>query len=71
MAGYDVLLTPTLLAPPPPDRVLDQPRGTTRAFFDVESSPTPVDDDGQRHRVGVDFAAAGHHPPRACRSGFC
>lgn len=40
MAGSDVLLTPTLLAPPPPYRVLDQPRGTTRAFFDVEFAHT-------------------------------
>lgn len=40
MAGHDVLLTPTLLAPPPPYRVLDQPRGTTRAFFDVEFAHT-------------------------------
>ena len=36
MAGYDVLLVPTLLTPPPPYALLDQPRGTTRAFFDVE-----------------------------------
>jgi len=34
MAGYDVLLVPTLLTPPPPYALLDQPRGTTRAFFD-------------------------------------
>lgn len=40
MATHDVLLTPTLLAPPPPYRVLDQPRGTTRAFFDVEFAHT-------------------------------
>lgn len=40
MAGHDVLLVPTLLCPPPPYRVLDQPRGTTRAFFDVEFAHT-------------------------------
>ena len=40
MAGHDVLLAPTLLAPPPPYGVLDQPRGTTRAFFDVEFAHT-------------------------------
>jgi hypothetical protein len=31
-----VLLVPTLLTSPPPYALLDQPRGTTRAFFDVE-----------------------------------
>jgi amidase len=40
MAGYDVLLVPTLLTPPPPYVLLDQPRGTTRAFFDVEFATT-------------------------------
>ena len=40
MAGHDVLLAPTLLVPPPAYRVLDQPRGTTRAFFDVEFAHT-------------------------------
>ncbi|WP_193048034.1 amidase [Mycolicibacterium baixiangningiae] len=40
MAGHDVLLAPTLLTPPPPYGVLDQPRGTTRAFFDVEFATT-------------------------------
>src|SRR3954467_1201068 len=40
MAGYDVLLVPTLLPPPPPYALLDQPRGTTRAFFDVEFATT-------------------------------
>jgi amidase len=40
MAGYDVLLVPTLLTPPPPYALLDQPRGTTRAFFDVEFATT-------------------------------
>jgi len=40
MAGHDVLLAPTLLAPPPTYGVLDQPRGTTRAFFDVEFAHT-------------------------------
>ena len=40
MAGYDVLLVPTLLCLPPPYRVLDQPRGTTRDFFDVEFAHT-------------------------------
>ena len=40
MAAHDVLLAPTLLAPPPYYGVLDQPRGTTRAFFDVEFAHT-------------------------------
>ncbi|WP_319450066.1 MULTISPECIES: amidase [unclassified Mycobacterium] len=40
MAGYDVLLVPTLLTPPPPYALLDQPRGTTRKFFDVEFATT-------------------------------
>lgn len=40
MAGFDVLLVPTLLTGPPPYRMLDQPRGTTRAFFDVEFATT-------------------------------
>lgn len=40
MASHDALLTPTLLAPPPAYHVLDQPRGTTRAFFDVEFAHT-------------------------------
>ncbi len=39
-SGHDVLLVPTLLTPPPPYRLLDQPRGTTRAFFDVEFATT-------------------------------
>jgi amidase len=40
MCGYDVLLVPTLLTPPPPYGLLDRPRGTTRAFFDVEFATT-------------------------------
>lgn len=40
MAGYDVLLVPTLLTGPPPYALLDQPRGTTRAFFDTEFATT-------------------------------
>ena len=40
MAGFDVLLAPTLLTGPPPFGLLDQPRGTTRAFFDVEFATT-------------------------------
>jgi amidase len=40
MAGHDVLLVPTLLTPPPPFALLDQPRGTTRRFFDVEFATT-------------------------------
>jgi len=40
MAGHDVLLAPTLLGSPPPFGVLDQPQGTTRAFFDVELAHT-------------------------------
>jgi amidase len=40
MGAHDVLLVPTLLAPPPQYGVLDQPRGTTRAFFDVEFAHT-------------------------------
>ena len=40
MGAHDVLLVPTLLTPPPPYAHLDQPRGTTRAFFDVEFATT-------------------------------
>ena len=40
MAGYDVLLVATLVTPPPPYALLDQPRVTTRAFFDVEFATT-------------------------------
>jgi amidase len=40
MADHDVLLVPTLVTPPPPYALLDQPRGTTRAFFDVEFATT-------------------------------
>jgi amidase len=40
MAAHDVLLVPTLLTPPPPYALLDQPRGSTRAFFDVEFATT-------------------------------
>ena len=40
MADHDVLLVPTLLTPPPPYGLLDQPRGTTRKFFDVEFATT-------------------------------
>jgi amidase len=40
MADHDVLLVPTLLTPPPPYGLLNQPRGTTRAFFDVEFATT-------------------------------
>jgi amidase len=40
MGAHDVLLVPTLLTAPPPYALLDQPRGTTRAFFDVEFATT-------------------------------
>jgi amidase len=40
MAGHDVLLVPTLLSPPPRYGLLNQPHGTTRAFFDVEFATT-------------------------------
>lgn len=40
MAGHDVLLVPTLLTCPPPYGLLNQPRGSTRAFFDVEFATT-------------------------------
>lgn len=40
MAGADVLLVPTLLTTAPPYALLDQPRGSTRAFFDVEFETT-------------------------------
>lgn len=40
MGDHDVLLVPTLLTEPPPYGLLDQPRGTTRAFFDVEFATT-------------------------------
>ena len=39
-SSHDVLLVPTLLTPPPPYGLLDQPRGSTRAFFDVEFATT-------------------------------
>jgi len=40
MARHDVLLVPTLLTLAPSYAHLDQPRGTTRAFFDVEFATT-------------------------------
>ncbi|MDG4666746.1 amidase [Mycobacterium sp. 236(2023)] len=40
MSESDVLLVPTLLTAPPPYGLLDQPRGSTRAFFDVEFATT-------------------------------
>jgi amidase len=40
MGSHDVLLVPTLLAPPPHYGVLDQARGSTRAFFDFEFAHT-------------------------------
>lgn len=40
MAEHDVLLVPTLLTLTPPYGLLDQPRGTTRNFFDVEFATT-------------------------------
>lgn len=40
MAGHEVLLVPTLLTGPPPYGLLNQPRGSTRAFFDVEFATT-------------------------------
>jgi amidase len=40
MTGHDVLLVPTLVTLPPPYGLLNQPRGTTRAFFDVEFATT-------------------------------
>ncbi|MFB1298935.1 amidase [Mycobacterium sp. pW049] len=40
MTSSDVLLVPTLLSTPPPFGLLDQPRGSTRAFFDVEFATT-------------------------------
>lgn len=40
MGSHDVLLVPTLLAPPPEFGILDQPRATTRDFFDVEFAHT-------------------------------
>ena len=40
MADHDVLLVPTLLTAPPPYGMLNQPRGSTRAFFDVEFATT-------------------------------
>jgi amidase len=40
MGNHDVLLVPTLITTPPPYGLLDQPRGTTRAFFDVEFETT-------------------------------
>ena len=40
MSEHDVLLVPTLLTLAPPYAHLDQPRGTTRRFFDVEFATT-------------------------------
>ncbi|MBU8818698.1 amidase [Mycolicibacterium goodii] len=40
MSDHDVLLVPTLLTTTPPYGLLNQPRGTTRAFFDVEFATT-------------------------------
>lgn len=40
LGAHDVLLVPTLLTGPPPYGLLDRPRGTTRAFFDVEFAST-------------------------------
>ncbi|AKS34169.1 amidase [Mycolicibacterium goodii] len=40
MSGHDVLLVPTLLTAVPPYGLLNQPRGTTRGFFDVEFATT-------------------------------
>ncbi len=40
MGAHDVLLVPTLLTPPPPYGLLNQARGTVRAFFDVEFATT-------------------------------
>lgn len=40
MTAHDVLLVPTLLTPPPPYGLLNQPRGNTRSFFDVEFATT-------------------------------
>ncbi|MHA3021487.1 amidase [Mycobacterium sp. BMJ-28] len=40
LGAHDVLLVPTLLTGPPPYALLNQPRGTTRAFFDVEFATT-------------------------------
>jgi amidase len=40
MSAHDVLLVPTLVTAPPPYGLLNQPRGTTRAFFDVEFATT-------------------------------
>lgn len=40
MGDATVLLVPTLLTTAPPFALLDQPRGSTRAFFDVEFETT-------------------------------
>ena len=40
MSDHDVLLVPTLLSPPPPYGLLNQPHASTRAFFDVEFATT-------------------------------
>src|SRR4029079_2420126 len=40
MTGYDALLVPTLVTPPPPYGLLDQARRTTRAVFAVEFAAT-------------------------------
>ncbi|MDT5019334.1 MAG: amidase [Mycobacterium sp.] len=40
MGEHDILLVPTLLTGPPPYGLQDQPRGTTRPFFDDELATT-------------------------------
>lgn len=40
LSDHDVLLIPTLVTSPPPYGLLDLPRDTTRAFFDVEFATT-------------------------------
>ena len=65
--GDDALLVPTLLTPPPPYGLLDQPRGTTRAFFDVEFATTGWTPLANVTGVGSHFASTGS-TVTACRS---
>jgi len=61
MSGHDVLLVPTLLTPPPPYALLDQARGTTRAFFDVEFATTGWTSLANVDGLGGDLVAARRH----------
>ncbi|MBO9533993.1 MAG: amidase [Solirubrobacteraceae bacterium] len=78
MQDADVLLVPTLVTTAPPYALLDQPRGSTRAFFDVEFATTgwtslanvtgwaaislPLGEAPDGSPIGVQFMAADERP---------